>query len=288
MSINFHTDKIVFVVYPPGSGGKTLINSLGLSNSAVYQDAMLAQLQLKGGFDAADKFKYLIDKINLYKNNNTVEWDDLSLGCLQLFGLTVNDYYILEKNSYVDFYFRSIIEKIIDKNLYFFQTVHDFSSLAAANKFWPNAKYIIFDNSIKFLKNNSRKNYLNKILDIVKIQEIWDVIKGPDWPNDLPTVIFDDMPDHVKLELLEEDFNDLYRLLKKAEYQLFSIQNFFQLAETRLQDLGAQTIYRFDALTLLDPSKFQKEIIELMAALDMEIPNIDFIRQYHANWLSIL
>ena len=35
--MNYETNKIIFICYPPGAGGKFLINCLGLSDSAVLQ-----------------------------------------------------------------------------------------------------------------------------------------------------------------------------------------------------------------------------------------------------------
>ena len=82
--INFDTRNLIIVCYPGGAGGKFLINSLGLSDDCVFQDADLASRQLQQDFTPADKFSYLTNKINKV----TGEWHDLDLGCVQLFGVT--------------------------------------------------------------------------------------------------------------------------------------------------------------------------------------------------------
>ena len=92
--INFDTNNIVIVSYPANAGGKFLINCLGISDLAVFQDATLAEQQLDGKLSIDDKIEYLSNTvINSTKNN----WNDLHLGCIQLFGVDNILYILLQK-----------------------------------------------------------------------------------------------------------------------------------------------------------------------------------------------
>ena len=55
--MNYETNKIIFVCYPPGAGGKFLINCLGVSNHAVLQHQDLIH------YTQEQKKTFLINKI---------------------------------------------------------------------------------------------------------------------------------------------------------------------------------------------------------------------------------
>ena len=57
MTIDFNTNNIVIVFYPRFAGGKFLINCLGLSDDAVFQNAKLAENQLNGKFTIDNKIQ---------------------------------------------------------------------------------------------------------------------------------------------------------------------------------------------------------------------------------------
>jgi len=122
----------VIVCYPGGAGGKFLINSLGLSRSAVFQDINLANAQLAGNLTSQDKFNYLINELN----NVTTYWNDLNLGCGYITGINP--------------------QQFIEKNLYLFLVAHNSQIMDQRISQWPNAKFIVFKNATEFIL--SRKN----------------------------------------------------------------------------------------------------------------------------------
>ena len=176
--INFNTDRIILVYYPSGAGGKFLINSLGLSDKSVFQSQNLAKKQLKEQFTKKDKINYLISEIN--KINNT--WNDLNLGCEEMFGRAAQGVRSLKIQNLSDdtrnlFDFPNVIEHIIKQNYYFFLVCHDITTLAKTLNFWPNAQVIEFVNYIPF-----QKKY-RKIDD-----NQYSMFKGASWPDNFPSI----------------------------------------------------------------------------------------------------
>lgn len=139
------TEFIIFVGYQPYSGGKLVINSLGLADNACLQHFLLAHQQLKNNFSQEDKKNYLIKKLSA----STYFWDDLSLGCKEFFGVPnhlFNDLHI------VQYQYRSkLVKACIDKKIHFFKVVQP----QKYNEFlpkWPNGKIINFTNSLDITK----------------------------------------------------------------------------------------------------------------------------------------
>ena len=89
--INFNTDNLIICCYPSGAGGKFLINCLGLSDDAVFQSHILAEKQLNLNFSQFNKMEYLDTELKKITSN----WNDLNLGCEQLFGIPNHSYFAM-------------------------------------------------------------------------------------------------------------------------------------------------------------------------------------------------
>jgi hypothetical protein len=100
--IDRNYNKIILLCYPGGAGGNFLMNCLSLNDQCVFRDSNLAEKQLRSNFNVQDKISYLfteLEKSLIHKN-----WNDLGLGCHQLFGipnvLYLKEYpEIIQKNS---------------------------------------------------------------------------------------------------------------------------------------------------------------------------------------------
>ena len=146
--INFYTDRMVIVCYPGGAGGKFLINSLGLSTGAVFQRIGFAVSQINNGINTKYKSKYLHYQLDAV----TDHWNDLNLGCGQLFGANNVDYLTGQELQ-----FDPRIEDVINSGKYIFLVAHDISFLKAYLKIWKNPKIIMFKNTRNFIE--SRGNF---------------------------------------------------------------------------------------------------------------------------------
>lgn len=145
--VNFETDKLIIVCYPRNTGGKFLINALGLSDRAIFQSDALAEKQLAGAFTHADKIQYLNEKLDEVKDR----WTDLDMGCYQFFGFTSPVYKNTSVNEMV---FNPIVETITNDERYnFFMVSHECYALQKQIQVWKNAKLIIFENFSPFISH---------------------------------------------------------------------------------------------------------------------------------------
>jgi hypothetical protein len=151
--INFNTSNLILVCYPQFSGGKFLINSLGLSNDAIFQDRNLAERQLFNSFTQQDKFDYIENQITEVKT----KWTDLNLGNDSLFGFRINDYLISPQvvQNYGPFF--DVVESLSNSDKKFFLGGHWPILVDKYLEVWPNSSVIVFYNYNNFI-NNIRKN----------------------------------------------------------------------------------------------------------------------------------
>ena len=148
MDIDFDTTNMVIVAYPPAAGGKFLINCLGLSDGAIFQDSRLAERQLRGEFKQVDKMNHLITRLNETKING--KWYDLGMGCVELLGICAPLY--VDYDSIHSVYYSEITSKLSNGDKLFFMVAHVEYQLEACLKVWKNAKVIIFKNTEAFVK----------------------------------------------------------------------------------------------------------------------------------------
>ena len=168
--LDTQSDKVVLVCYPPGAGGKFLINCLGLSDHCVFSHSDLAQQQIQGQFDSKSKIDYLMSRLHQCQQQGY--WDDLGLGCTELFGVPTytgafsnpNLKHITEK------YVHPVMDEIFRCGHYFFLVCHDTFCVRQFMAFWPKAKLIIFNNFSQF---NAQRQLGNRPSHLM-ISEIWD------------------------------------------------------------------------------------------------------------------
>jgi hypothetical protein len=139
--MNFQTDKLVILNYASYCGGKFVINSLGLSNDAFFQHNFFVKEQIQGKFTPEDKLDYLLEQ--LQKMEGT--WDDLNLGCLQMFEVPTD-------NMSAKSEFNKWAVEASFQQKYFFIVAHSNDQYKVIKGLWPNAKEIQFTNCQDFMK----------------------------------------------------------------------------------------------------------------------------------------
>lgn len=120
--------NLIVVAFPGYSGGKFLINCLGLSDACHLQHADLLHLSPE------KKFTYLTKRLDKIINKKTA-WDDLGLGDWQLFGWPVN-YHALSQ---------------FPQDKFFFATAHESDTLNEIVKCYPTALRIYFVDNQNFM-----------------------------------------------------------------------------------------------------------------------------------------
>ena len=274
--IDYSYDKIVIVCYPPLAGGKFLINNLGLNNQAVFRDSVLAQRQIKGDFSYEDKLAYISTQLEDTVKNS--EWNDLNLGCSQLFGSNAHHYLHLES-----IYFLPIVQTIISKNLFLF---YDTTELVRELDLWKNAKVIGFTNFKNFIKE---RKYKSKQDEFEKLRSnYWNVIKGESWPEQPPKSESDFalLHDSVQSELINNFENLIFKWFDPNDRWV----KWFEDKLTGIKEELGSRFYQIDVDEFYkDEQTFLSTLKDCLQWLDLPVPRNDRDNsQYFHQWKTTL
>lgn len=270
---DFLTDRLVVVYYPLGAGGKFLINCLGLSDQCVFQHIDLVQQQLAGEFSTADKHEFLQDQL---KNVDGL-WNDIDLGCRELFGLdqTVrnSEWWKPELSHYQPY--NPELKKLIDSGKTFFATAHHSRGLEWLLKLWPNARVIDCREGPNFLQQLRRHHPAKpEFASIESRNRIWNSIKKDSWPEHPPQWQHSlQQPPFVDLDITQEQKQ---HILNHTPNKLYFDQ-WNQLNDAHeLEVLGSvQTLLHWNTDYYLDQSTFAEQLNELYTALGLTDFDVD-------------
>jgi len=173
--INSSTDKIIVVFYPSEAGGKFLLNCLGLGDRFVLQDADIAKKQLDNKITKQEIFDELMFRLSRVNGR----WNDLNLGCVELFGNRMFTHKLLDGLTLKHLPFNSIVHDLSYGSHYFPLITHNIYELEPILSHWPNARIINLVNYEKF-KHFYRPSpiYLN-----------WQQLRGGSWPSAPPETL---------------------------------------------------------------------------------------------------
>lgn len=211
--INFETENLIVFGYTGWAGGKFLINCLGLSDDAVLQDAEIAEQQLNGNLDSNDKATIIFDKLS-----KTTVWNDLGMGCGQLFKISNERY--LEKNNFEKFDFHSVIEKLSNGNKKFFIVAHDYRYYNQYLKLWKNAKIIVINNSTKF-----KKWRVNNTI----MADTWDIATTNNWYPVKNVLQFINNDVYFNEDATINVIQELYQILHLSGFNEEFIRKYYRL-----------------------------------------------------------
>jgi len=277
-------DNIVIVCYPPSAGGKFLINNLGLNDRAVFQHSILARRQIEDNFSYSDKLEYLSDQIKHTLKKE--QWNDLELGCLQLFGLRGIDYQTQYPETLVN-QFNPIIQKIISKNLFLFLVAHNTMELCSELNFWPNAKVIGFTNSKNFITQRTSNTSKNDKLKKSRL-DYWNIIKSESWPELPPrsAAEFLLLPARTQSELIDDFENEISRWFDTTDQWFESFENNI----SKIKDKLDSKFYQIDVDEFYkDEHTFLYTLKDCLQWLDLPMPRNDHDnRQYFQTWKETL
>jgi hypothetical protein len=216
-----------------------------LNNQTVFQDSKLACLQINNNFSYDDKLAYIFSQFE--KTSQSQHWDDLRLGCIQLFGISSIDYQTIYPEI-LSTMFNTVIKKIISKNLFLFVVAHDTLILRKQLNFWVNAKVIGFTNSTNFINDRNWHYYSDRFKKTRSTY--WSAIRNDSWPN-LPPVSESEfllLPIPIQTELIHNFGNKISRWfidkdqkMKLYENDLFEIKN--QL-DSRFYQIDVDDFYK--------------------------------------------
>ena len=272
-------NKIVIVCYPAGAGGNFLINCLSLTSQCVLRDSILAEQQLTLGFDISKKLKYFNDKLEIVKKTN--QWNDLDLGCSNLFGFN-NLMYLTEYPEVFEKQFNYVIPQLINQDKYLFIVAHTMQMLEAMQKFWTNAQVIFFTEYRNFIQQRGHDRSTSKLKK--NIYHYWNIVKGTDWPALPPLTMADflNLPNTIQCELTENFHSEIFRYFDSTNLkdELFDrdVNKHQQLLKNRAFIWNVADTYSGDS------SKFLPELYRCANWLDLKImaDTRDIIDYYNA------
>jgi hypothetical protein len=203
------SDRNIIFYYPHGTGGKFLINSLGLSDYATLQHSELIQRQLGGEFSNIDKLVYLLSTLHQHKIKDV--WEDLGLGCAQTYRVDPLN------NVKIPDAFYPILMTARHINLLLFIVGHTVDCINAIRKVWPSAKVISFTNYHTFLTRRKFYSpatainfsllpsdyvwesdwYLDKEVTLLKISHLYDQLELSDFNKSYISMYYDAWIDTV-------------------------------------------------------------------------------------------
>ena len=272
--INKDCSNIIIVCYPAWTGGKFLINSLGLSEGGVLQQHLYLD------YNYEQKIQYI--KNLLTETQTTKIWKDLNLGCEQLFSIDRNSY----KFQYHDIILQKLgpaVHKFTNDSKYFFLVAHDTLELKSQLKFWKNAKVIFFSNYKSFLDKRRTTKPVAK-----NLVYYWNTIKGPGWPDQPPTTIAELklLPKFIQDELANEFENWILTYINYPE--LFD-KNYSQHSKQIINQLGPDRSYVWNCdYSYENVSNFLQEIQKIYNWLDLKIVNLEDLEWYYQEWTKTI
>jgi|APSaa5957512535_1039671.scaffolds.fasta_scaffold20139_2 hypothetical protein len=249
---------IVFVCYPPFAGGKFLINCLGLSNDASLQNSKLLNLP------TVEKFNILMSSLQ----NITDSWDDLNLGCKQLYGLSARDIQKQNISKTVEI----INNKLNGYSGVCFLVIHTPEELSNAMHIWSKPRIVIFKNTDTFIKHR---------LGIkAKLKNYWDTVSQKDWPVNAPTTVdeYIKLPQHIYNDLEVKHSNKIYEMIMCYDDPLQQFHAIIQDNDVNYWD----TEWYFSKInTIIHINKLYKIL---------KLPSVDneYIEMYYDKWTHIM
>jgi hypothetical protein len=277
-------NKIIIVCYPAGAGGNFLINCLSLTSQCVLRDAVLAEQQLTSGFDTIKKLKYFNDKLEIAKKNN--QWNDLDLGCSNLFGFD-NLMYLTEYPEVFEKKFNFVISQLIKQDKYLFIVAHTMQMLEAYQKFWTNAQVIFFTEYRNFIQ---QRGYNQSTLNLEKnIYQYWSTVKGQDWPAMPPLTRSDflKLPSTIQCDLKEIFHSEIFRYFDPTDLK----DKLFDRDVNKHQNLLKNRAFIWNVAETYsgDASKFLTELYRCASWLNLKITaDTQDIINYYNTWQETL
>jgi hypothetical protein len=273
--------KIILVCYPSNAGGNFLINCLSLNDQSVFRDSILAQRQLAGEFDYKQKIQYLHQRLDDVKHTGV--WDDLQLGCQQLFGVD-NNAYLQLYHEVLKFKFNTVIQDIMDQDLYLYLVCHDFTMLRACLQFWPNARTIMFVNFLDFVKQ--RKNNSNT-KDSENRHRYWNTVRDRSWPIEPPATQeeFDQLDSAIRQELAQDLKFEISRWFDRSELT----NKLYHNNAVAFGQEFKETCYMWNTTEAYSNSaEFLKHFELCRAWVDVPAPKDQDLVDYFENWAQII
>lgn len=262
--VDYNTDKLLIAHYPCNTGGKFLLNCLALSTGCVLQHARLAQMQIKNRFRPELKFKFLLRRLQKIRN----DWDDLGLGCRQLFGTTnwTDNAQIPQEKI------RPIISILSRSQTLFPIVSHTFTELCGIVDFWPNARLLRIINYQRFIERYRPRH---------SPQALWDTIRESSWPITVPETEdqYHALPDHIRQKVQSTGW--WIAILSHLDIP-------WQQQQIVEDMFASQNSITWDASWILDSNTFVDNMRQVYDRLQLPHCNVDHLIEFRTQYIQRL
>jgi hypothetical protein len=246
-----------------------------LSQYAVLQSIELATKQINNELSGQQKFEFI--KSQLQQVDGL--WNDISLGCRELFGIdqTVrnSEWWKPELNHYQPYH--PDVKLLIDSGKTFFATAHHSRGLEWLLKLWPNARIINCIDGAEFF-NTLRKNHPAKpeFMNIQRRREYWTSIKKSHWPDEPPEwqhCFYLPPFDELHKDITQQQQQELFQHLPNKEY--FTMWN--ELNNNHIKEIfdNAKQAMTWNTDFYLNKKQFIEKLHQLYQQLELEDFNKD-------------
>jgi hypothetical protein len=291
VDIDFDSRNVIVIVYPIGSGGKTLANCLS------FADNCLLFFDVNKSFQTVttqkDKFDLIMDRLS----NVNDYWNDLAL---------YNAYNAYSDNKSFQYIeeLRKLIGSNLDKvfklsDLYHWNQVeaecsvgnkkfliccHSIEEAYFYKKVWKNAQIVYFEKTFKFIKKY-RNNHIARTKDkethgiLKKILPVWreyKAIKGTNWPA-FP--LYKEQWDSMPYSVINEINNITPGLVQR-------IKNCLIISEFYKELKYSNDCFFWDTESFLNKKAFLANIAALYTLLGLVPADPVLLEQYYTAWLG--
>jgi hypothetical protein len=278
-TLNLNTDRLIFVAYIGGAGGKFLINCLGLSDHVVFSDHKLVHKQLENKFTPTDKLLHLETKLN----ENINSWNDLETYATNLFELNLDEFLRGTWESFFQLMIKtSMFSLLSNQNKYFcIETMS--TDLDKIQEIFPNAKIILFEKeytNFTLWRNLSKEElYKNQQQSLIYY---WNSIKGANWPN-LPPI---DQKEFTLLDpTIQQELLDKFNGTILYYYDQLQVPDF---VTTEYTITNRSNVITWNANDYLSEAKFLTKIESLYNTLGLTDFNQNYITRFYRLWINTL
>lgn len=258
------------------------MNCLALSEFVVLQDRVLAANQLQGTLSAADKLEILLSRLAVTDH----VWNDLGLGCAQLFGDTRFTWY--PPRPLTCYKLWPVVSELSQSSLYFPLVCHDLVNVRQTLLHWPNAKTLRVINGPAFIARFRPHADTEYGSELSAVQRIWQTIRGPDWPEHAPESREDffALPASILQEIRQHDAEDsmLKNLLSQQDNRFVDHEN------SQILDMASRKgkLFNWDAACVIDKNNFLSCIYELYAWLGLPDFRADLVGPFYDSYVAKL
>jgi len=225
---NLDSSNLTIIWYHNYSGGKFMVNCLGLNDLALFPHDKLALLQMEGKFTVDDKLDYLLAQLGDIKKGDF--WNDLNLSDNYFFGF--------DKRQYIDpwrgIHYNSFVKDVSNSDYRFFRASHDIKEVLAIKELWKNAKIVLFTHPHAYVEKRAKKD--------IKIQVYYNTLKHHEEHLEelrkLPDVIYEfDVRRYESETETLDSVKELYEILNLPNYDREKLATYYNTWYNKIEEI---------------------------------------------------